>query len=333
MISRQSIWLPLFALLLVSPWFSGNDAVAQQTAVGEPGYLGIIADDQRTNGTGVRLLKVLPEGPAEKGGLEVADLITAVNQKQVRNMQDMAEAIMGSQAGDELLFEVIRSEEPETVRVELGRRPPPNERRFPQFGEIPAEAPADSETVDRGSQLWLGVRAVDASTEDQTRLGRPGLRGAAVTEVVENSPASEAGLEKGAVIVTLDDQRITGSRLLIDTVRAASPNTKHTMAYYDPSGSLVQTDVALRFRGTPPVADSIPGDLPLPDDGPTEPDSFDLPSPQGNTPTRDATDSLEQRVGRLEAQLSRIEQLLMKLVPPETPEPAEEKPRDPPKVP
>ncbi len=333
MFSRQSIWLPLVATLLISSCFALPHAVAQQTEEQEPGYLGIIADDQRTNGTGVRVLKVLPGGPAEAGGLEVADLITAINEKQVRNMQDMAEAILGSKAGDVLQFEVTRNEKPETARVELGRRPPPTERRFPEFGEIPADASNDTESVEQGSQLWLGVRAVDVTDEDQQRLGRPGLKGAKVTEVVTNSPASEAGLVVGAVIVTLDDQRVTGSRALIDAVRAAEPGAKHSIAYYDLSGSLVQNDVALRFKGTPPVATSPPRDLPPTNDKPTGTESFVLPPPVEDSPVGNPVDSLERRVSRLEEQLSRIEQLLQKLVPQENSAPAEQPPRDAPKVP
>lgn len=320
---RPSLCLPLLATLLLTAVGLTSNAAAQEPATDEDaGYLGVIADDQRTEGQGVRLLKVLPGGPAEIGGLEVADLITSINDKQVRTMQDMAEAIVGTKVGDELQFEVVRREQPQMVIVTLGRRPPPEERRFPEFGEIPADATADSEMSNRGTQLWLGVRAVDATPEVQRRLNRPGLSGAEVTEVIENSPAAEAGLEVGTVIVSLNDAQIGGSRDLIDAVRTASPSGEHTMGYYNLSGTLVRNNVPLRARGNP----SAPAEV-RPRLAPDEPGTFDLPSPDAEaTAVPSEFQMLEERVTQLEVQLDRIELLLQQLLPAAEAEPPLETP-------
>lgn len=323
---RPSSWLPLLATLLLAVTIFTSESAAQEAAgEDDAGYLGVIADDQRTEGQGVRLLKVLPGGPAEQGGLEVADLITSINGNEIRTMQDMAEAIVGTKAGDELQFEVVRREQPQMVIVTLGRRPPPEERRFPDFGEIPADAPADSEMANPASQLWLGVRAVDVTPEVQRRLNRPGISGAEVTEVIENSPAAAAGLEVGAVIVSLNDARIAGSRDLIDAVRTATPGGEHTISYYNLSGSLVKTDVPLRSRAPAPGPAEVRPRL-----APDEPGTFDLPSPAdeaaapGQVPS--PVQMLEQRVTQLEEQLERIELLLEQLLPAESAEPPLEPP-------
>jgi len=325
--TRRSPWLPRLLTLFVAFTVAIPAAPAQEPAVDEaPGYLGVIADDQQTGGRGVRILKVLPGSPAEAGGLQVADLVTSINGKQVRGIQDVGEVITGSHVGDSLQFEVIRNDRPESATVVLGRRPAPGERRFPQFGQIPQGQPADSEAARGGPQLWLGVRAVNVTSDVQRRLNRPGLSGAVVTEVADDSPASEAGLAAGAVIVALDGERISDSRDLIYAVRAATPNEAHTIEFYQPSGERVQNSVLLRFKGTPPVADTTPNELPPEGTPLPEPDGLVLPPPAEDPLAENPIEALQQRVARLETQLTEIERLLRTLVAEENAKPPADEP-------
>ena len=52
----------------------------------EPGYLGVLADDKDDRGRGVRVLKVVPGGPADQAGLKPQDLITRLGGVPVRQM-------------------------------------------------------------------------------------------------------------------------------------------------------------------------------------------------------------------------------------------------------
>ena len=332
MTRRRSTWLPpLFTLLGLAAVVIPSTQAQEPAKDEEPGYLGVIAEDQQTGGRGVRILKVLPGSPAEAGGLKVADLVTSINGQQVRDMKGVGEAIVGSHAGDTLKFEVVRNDKTETATVVLGRRPPPSERRFPQFGEILDDPSAPSGVSGEGPQLWLGVRVANMTPEVRRRLNRPGLSGALVTEVIDSSPASEAGLVVGAVIITLDNKRITGSRDLINVVHGATANAAHTIDFYAPSGTLMRKNVALRFRGAPP------SELPPEASAPPEPDSLVLPPPipMPNPVAADPLDSLNQRVGRIEAQLTEIQRLLRALVPAEKAEPpaTEPSPEEPDELP
>ncbi len=332
MTRRHPSWLPSLVSLLTLAAVAVPFARAQEPAKdGSPGYLGIIADDQQSAGRGVRILKVLPGSPAETGGLQVADLLTAINGTQVRAMPDVARAMTGSQAGDKLQFEVVRDNKPESVTVELGHRPPPGERRFPKFGQIPDGPATGSQATGERPRLWLGVRAVDVTPEVRRRLNRPGLSGAVVTEVVDRSPAAESGLVVGAVIVSLDGKRIGDASDLISTVRGASAEEAHTIEFYHPSGALRQENVMLRFKGAPRLAaDAMPLAPPPEDVASQEPDGLILPPPVSKPPAASPTELLEQRVARLEAQLSEIERLLRTLVPDETAAPPSEEPVEPP---
>jgi hypothetical protein len=101
------------------------------------GYLGLVADDQKDRGRGVRILEVLPGGPADRAGLRPQDLITAAGGIRVRQMANMAAVLAGIPVGGELTFEILRGEERHEIEVTFGRRPPPEQRLL---GDVPPPA-------------------------------------------------------------------------------------------------------------------------------------------------------------------------------------------------
>src|SRR3954469_20785177 len=65
-------------------------AATDPSAKAEPGFLGLIADDRQEEGRGVRVMDVMPQGPAAKAGLKAGDLITGINSREIKTMDDMA---------------------------------------------------------------------------------------------------------------------------------------------------------------------------------------------------------------------------------------------------
>jgi hypothetical protein len=89
----------------------------------EPGYLGLVADDQKDRGRGVRVIEVYGGSPAEKAGIRRQDLITSLAGVRVRQMTDLSDVLETLAAGQGVDFEVLREEKPQKVRVTLGQRP------------------------------------------------------------------------------------------------------------------------------------------------------------------------------------------------------------------
>jgi hypothetical protein len=89
----------------------------------EPGYLGLVADDQKDRGRGVRVLDVAADGPAAKGGLKKQDLITAIAGVRTRQMTEMSDMLNRCSAGDSIEIDVLRDNKPQKLEVTLGRRP------------------------------------------------------------------------------------------------------------------------------------------------------------------------------------------------------------------
>jgi hypothetical protein len=105
----------------------------------EPGYLGILADDKDDRGRGVRVLKVVPGGPADQAGLKPQDLITRLGGVPVRQLTELTAIVQQMSPGSTLSFEVLRGDRKQELSVIFGRRPP--EQRSVPPKSPPAEAP------------------------------------------------------------------------------------------------------------------------------------------------------------------------------------------------
>ena len=79
------------------------------------------------------------------------------------------------------------------------------------------------------SKPYIGVSVTDVSEETQS-YGLP--QGAAVKEVVADSPAEKAGLQVNDIITKLGDTVITGSQDLVKLVRDCKPDDVLTLTVY-----------------------------------------------------------------------------------------------------
>lgn len=285
---------------------------AEAPAAAETGYLGIIADDRRDAGKGIRVLDMIPAGPAEKAGLKTGDLVQAIDGRPVGTMNDFGRALLGIPAGGKLTFDVLRDGQTQRIEVTLGRRPAANERRFEQFGPIPANPPAAAQNEPPRAGL-LGIRVAPVTADVQRRVGLPEARGAVVVDVVAGSPADRAGLAIGAVIVALDGQRVDTQEDLARLIAAAGPGRDLKVLHYSPDGKLFERHVQL-LGATAPAATST-GPAPLLPHPVTpavpQPVAPLLPQPvEQPAPGQDRMQVLEQRVRELEKRLTELERLL-----------------------
>jgi len=122
----------------------------------QPGYLGLVADDKKDRGRGLRVLDVRPDGPAEKAGIRKHDLITALAGVQVRQMAEMADILELFPAGDTLTVDILRAGKPQKVKVTLGRRGPRTWRSAALAEAVPAPP---AETPPGGERLPAAGRA------------------------------------------------------------------------------------------------------------------------------------------------------------------------------
>jgi membrane-associated protease RseP (regulator of RpoE activity) len=128
-----SFWLSIVAI----PFLAGNglgqsllnqleQQLGQEPAAGAAapgtGYLGAMLDDDRDPGRGVRITSVRPSGPAEASGLKAGDLITAIDGKPIKGMEELDAILIPANAGQKLRFIVDRGGQSQSLQVTLGAK-------------------------------------------------------------------------------------------------------------------------------------------------------------------------------------------------------------------
>ena len=82
------------------------------------------------------------------------------------------------------------------------------------------------------TRAWLGVGLKDATAQQIIDQGLTANRAAWIVGVKENSPAKRAGLQKGDLIVTIDNSPVIGATDLRNRISLSSPSSKITLEYY-----------------------------------------------------------------------------------------------------
>jgi serine protease DegS len=73
---------------------------------------------------GTLIRRVSPKSPADKGGVEVQDVITAVEKAPISTMNELMMLVRRHEPGDQINLTVVRSGLTRTVRVRLDEAPP-----------------------------------------------------------------------------------------------------------------------------------------------------------------------------------------------------------------
>ena len=149
---------------------------------------------------GVLVQDVVKDGPAHKSGVQVEDVLLAVDGHPVQDSGDLQELVaeLGPDARAEL--ELYRDGKKELITVRLGEVP------------FTPEAKAPAPTPESGPEALLGMAVSDLTPEVASELGydRPG--GAVVTQVVPWSAAMRKGITPGMKLKEVDHTPIGSAR-------------------------------------------------------------------------------------------------------------------------
>ncbi len=162
------------------------------------GFLGI--DIQDVNESVAKAMKlntaegalvgdVNKDSPAEKAGIKVGDVITAVNGQKVESSDELRNTIAGIEPGTTVKITLNRKGDEKTVEVTLGERP--SDEQLVQ-GENGGEQESTSKK--------LGITLENLNAAMARQLGIQSTDGVVVTDVDQGSPADDAGVKKGDVV-------------------------------------------------------------------------------------------------------------------------------------
>ena len=194
----------------------GTAAPSQATVMPSRGYFGVTVHDVGDSAaqslgidaaSGAVLTKVWPESPAARAGLKTGDVIVGCNGTVVRNHQDLSDLMKDARPDARFMMDVHRGRQSLRSEVTLGvwpvehSQPDPSEPAPPV---APAPEPPARVPLVFGSHTrppLVGLSAVSAGTREARQLGIETPAGAVLTRVHPGTPAAQAGLRAGDVVV------------------------------------------------------------------------------------------------------------------------------------
>ena len=165
---------------------------------------------------GALVAQVLEDGPADKGGLQVGDVILSLNGKPIIMSADLPHLVGGLKPGEKAELDVVRDGSRKKLNVTVGT--------LPEEGQELASS--GSAQGGERSNNRLGVTVVELTAEQKKGLD---LKGGVVVKEVLNGPAAMIGLRPGDVITHLNNQAIDSTSAFTQVAQELPKNRSVSM--------------------------------------------------------------------------------------------------------
>ena len=146
---------------------------------------------QLINEKGALVADVTPGGPAEKAGIKRGDVIISFDGQEIKEMNDLPYIVASTPVNKIVMVEVIRGGDKKRFQVKIE-----------ELKEIKKKKDADEETAN------LGMTVEELTPEIARQYGVSTKKGLVVVDVENNSPAEEAGIQRGDIILEIDQKPI-----------------------------------------------------------------------------------------------------------------------------
>ena len=165
------------------------------------GYLGISMEDvtpenagffNLPDASGAIISQVTPGSPADEAGLKSGDVLRDLNGEKIADGSALQVAVSEMAPGAAIHIGILRNSKPETIKVTVGE--------FHANGEEAANSGSGT-----AQHARLGIAVSDLTPDVRQQLNVPdGVHGVAIENVRPGSPADDAGLAPGEVILQVD---------------------------------------------------------------------------------------------------------------------------------
>jgi len=181
------------------------------------GYLGISMNDvtpenaqffNLPDAIGAVISQVTPDSPAAQAGLKSGDVLRELNGKEIVDGRALQVAVSETAPGTAIDLGILRDGKPQTVHVTVG-----------EFHKANTEEASNEGPGDRRGRL--GLKVADLSPDVRQQYNVPDeVHGAAIQDVRPGSPADNAGLAPGNVILEVNRHPVTDADNFVSQVHA-----------------------------------------------------------------------------------------------------------------
>ena len=140
--------------------------------------------------SGALAAEIFIGSPAMKGGMQAGDYIIALNGKDVKDVNQLVRDVGSIPAGETATITVKRGTSTLDLKIRMDER-------------------EDSVVSDSG-KLWPGFVATPLTDDTRKKIKVPAkIKGVLVADVQEKSPAAALRLQKGDIVTTVNDRKVT----------------------------------------------------------------------------------------------------------------------------
>lgn len=186
------------------------------------GWLGVVIQDvtqdlaesfKMDKPHGALISKVVPDGPAAKGGVQQGDVVLEFNGTVVDASSDLPPLVGATAIGQKVPMKVLRLGKTETLQIAVEELPKDDDLA-PMLGQ---RDDAPKGTTD--NQLKLTVSDLTKKQREDLEVDDRGV----IVTAVEEGPAYKAGVREGDVIMMVDNQKVENARQFKDLIAKLAP--------------------------------------------------------------------------------------------------------------
>ncbi|PHS32366.1 MAG: serine peptidase [Methylophaga sp.] len=191
------------------------DVVAQIKSQGyvSRGWLGVVIQDvtrELAESFGLKkphgalISRVLPQSPAAKAGFEPGDVILKFNGKKIDTSSALPPIVGRTAIGQSVPVEIMRNNARKTMHVKVEQLPEDDE--VAQYNGKPG----------RLMDPRLAIEVADLTSEQREQHA---IEGGVIVVKVESGTAAAAGIRRGDIISSMNNQKITDAKQFLDVAR------------------------------------------------------------------------------------------------------------------
>jgi serine protease Do len=223
------------------------------------GYLGVglqPLDENLAPGLGLPkdsgeiVRSVVPNGPAARGGLQQGDVIVRVNGQPVTPDQTVSYLVANTPVGSRIPLDIVRGGRRQTVTIMVGERPTEEALAKLSGGGGTGTPDGQPGTPAVAPQKALGLSLATLTPELAKAANLPtNAHGVIITAVDPSSDAGDEGLQRGDLIVSINNQLVTTPAHVVAAVDAARKSGRSSVLLLVKRGAAPEAFVGVDISG------------------------------------------------------------------------------------